>query len=605
MYKAIKTIQENKIYKTITISMILLVLSIIIMGVTFGLSSATLNLDLYKSYLASPALMLMNLIPILLLMSAIYIISNRLWLGYALTAFLFVMMGITNKIKLTYRDDPFVFIDLKLIGESIEMSKRYDMSLSAKWIITIIGLIALAFILKIFFKFKIDSHKIRIALGLSLLLISTIIFTGFYFDSQVYASIGDETQINKWIDSQQFQSRGLVYPFIYSIKVSSGGKLEGYNEEKAKEDLYKYTYKDIPEDKKVNIVSIMLEAYNDFSKFEELELDIDIYEYFHKFQDESLSGKLVTNVFAGGTINTERGFLTGYHGHPAYKSKTNAFPWYFKEQGYKTEAMHPITGSFYDRRNGNEYIGFENFDYYENKYKAVQESPLMDMEFFDFIIEGYEDSIAEGRPYFNYSLTYQNHGPYSDKKREEEYLKKKPGYNESDYNIANNYLAGIYGTNQALEKLINHFESSPEPVVLLLFGDHNPWLGKDNSAYNMLNINMDLGTVDGFENYYQTPYIIWANQKAKEVLDRDFLGEAPSISPNQLMTELFDYIGWEGNQYMQYLSKLKNELPVNHELYFQENGEFIPSDQVSPHIKEIWQDFRNVEYYMKTNFLSD
>src|SRR5699024_6977937 len=223
------------------------------------------------------------------------------------------------------------------------------------------------------------------------------------------------------------------------------------------------------------------------------ELNEDIYEYFHELQEESISGRLLTNVFAGGTINTERGFLTGYHNHPRYKGLTNSFVWYMHEQGYKTEAMHPITGSCYDRRNGNEYIGFENFDYYENKYEAIQEEPLMDMAFFEYIIQGYEDSISKERPYFHYTITYQNHGPYSDKKaRENEYLNRKPEYGESDYNIVNNYLYGIYETTQALEKLVNHFKESEEPVVLVLFGDHNPWLGKDNSCYNMLNIDMDL-----------------------------------------------------------------------------------------------------------------
>ena len=51
--------------------------------------------------------------------------------------------------------------------------------------------------------------------------------------------------------------------------------------------------------------------------------------------------------------------------------------------------MHPIYGWFYNRRNVNDYLGFQNFDYYENKYSKIQEAFLSDMEF-DYIIEGYE-----------------------------------------------------------------------------------------------------------------------------------------------------------------------------------------------------------------------
>lgn len=603
MQKIFKKIQDNKVYRRVAIALILLGLSLAVTGITLALSSAKLNPELYESYLNSLSLIVMNLLPILLLMSIIYVISNRLWLSFSITSLLFVVLGIVNKLKLTYRDDPLVFLDFKLAGESIQMASRYDISISFNWIAIIVGLIVFSFILKKFFDFKIESKKIRMGATMGLIVIGVFISSGFYFDQDLYKSIGDEDVINGFIESEIYQSKGFVYPLVYSIESSISRPFEGYEKEQAKENLNNYTYSDIDEDKKVNVVSIMLEAYNDFSKFESVEVSPETYEYFHKLQDESLSGRIVTNVFAGGTINTERGFLTGYHHHPQYNELTNSFAWYFKEQGYNTEAMHPITGSFYNRRNSNEYIGFDNFDYYENKYEAVQEEPLMDMKFFDFIIEGYKESVAEDKAYFHFSVTYQNHGPYSDTKYdEEEFLIKKPEYNESDYNIANNYLRGIHGTNLALEKLVDTFEESDEPVVLVLFGDHNPWLGTDNSAYKMMDIDMDMGTVEGFENYYETPYIIWGNSAAKEVLGKDFTEEGPTISPNYLMAELFDYVGWEGNEYMQYISNLKEEIPVNNETYFKTQDEFIKADELPEDIEEIWNDFRHTEYYTKTNF---
>ena len=172
---------------------------------------------------------------------------------------------------------------------------------------------------------------------------------------------------------------------------------------------------------------------------------------------------------------------------------------YFKEQGYKTEAMHPNYGWFYNRRNINEYIGFDNFDYYENKYEAIQEEFLDDYEFFDFIIEGYENSKKFGKPYFHFSVTYQNHGPYSfEKMTDLDYLERKPHYSGGLYNIINNYLSGIKKTDEALKKLIDYYREEDEPTVIVLFGDHNPWLGEDASGYKMLDIDIDLSHIDGF-----------------------------------------------------------------------------------------------------------
>lgn len=571
------------------------------MGITFGLASSRLNVTLFKSYLASFSLMFMNFIPIILLMTFLYLLSNKLWLGYAISALAFVSMGIVNKLKLTYRDDPFIFADMKLVGESLEMSKTYDLSLNSTVIFTIIGLIIIGVLLKVFFQPKIESKKLRMSLLLSLVIISIIIFKGFYFSPNVYAKIGDMDKINRWIESEQYQAKGLVYPFIYSINDVKVTPPEDYDPKIAEEILNKYSYQDISEDKKINIVSIMLEAYNDFSEFEGVELNIDVYEEFHKLQEESIQGKLVTNVFGGGTIDTERGFLTGYHNHPKYLNKTNAFPWYFKEQGYRTESMHPITGSFYNRRNVNEYLGIDKFDHYDNKYKEIQEDYLMDMKFFDYIIEGFEESKKENIPYFHFSVTYQNHGPYADtKSTETEYLVRKNHYNDPDYNIINNYLNGINQTDKALKKLIDRFRNEEEPTVIVLFGDHNPWLGAGNSVYNMLDINMDLESIEGFKNYYQTPYLIWGNDAAQEILDKELVGQGPTLSPNILMSELFDYLEWEGNEYIQFIGDMKKNFDVNHNLFFKENEEF--TKHLSEENKVLWKEFINLEHYQSYNF---
>lgn len=592
---------KKQIIKILVTVIIMVFLSAMIMTITFGFSSATLNMPMFKSYFQSSLLMMMNIIPIVLLMAFIYLISNSLWLGYSITALIFIVMGIVNKLKLTYRDDPFTFIDMKLFGESLQMSKTYDLSLSSRIMWIILGLVVIGILLKFFYQPKIQSKSIRINLLISLSILSLIIFKGFYFKSEIYNNVGDISLVNRWVESQRYQTKGIVYPFIYSIQDVKITPPEDFDPLKAEEDLNKYVYQDIPQGKKINIISIMLEAYNDFSEFDGIELNIDVYEEFHKLQEESIHGKLITNVFAAGTIDTERGFLTGYHKHPKYFSKTNSFPWYFKDQGYRTDFMHPIGGAFYNRRNINEYLGFDNFDNYDNKYKEIQENPLMDMKFFDYIIEGFEESKKDNQPYFNFSVTYQNHGPYSNVKHSDtQYLVKKDHYNDPDYNIINNYLNGINQTDKALKKLFDRFKDEEEPTMIVIFGDHNPWLGKDNSVYNMLDINLDLEDVEGFKNYYQTPYLIWGNDKAKEILGKDLVGKKESVSPNILMSQIFDYLDWEGNEYMQYIANMKNKITVNHDLFFKENNQF--TTELSEENKEIWKEFINLEHHHSYNF---
>ena len=318
-------LNKKQIIKTILTITAMVILSIMIMIITFGFSSATLNMPLFKSYFRQGTLIFMNFIPIFLLMCFIYLVFNRLWLAYLSTALIFTVIGIINKLKLTYRDDPFIFIDIKLIRESLEITKSYDLGLSTRVTVMILGLIVIGIALKIFFQPKIETKNTRIALILSLSIFSIAIFKGYYFNPEVYAELGDKNIINRWVDSQAYQSKGLVYPFIYSIQDLKPCPPQEYDEGEAKISLNKNSYKDIPDDIKINIISVMLEAYNDFSGFENIDLNIDIYKEFHKLQQESVYGKLITNVFAGGTIDTERAFLTGYHSHPKYFNTTNSF----------------------------------------------------------------------------------------------------------------------------------------------------------------------------------------------------------------------------------------------------------------------------------------
>ena len=105
------------------------------------------------------------------------------------------------------------------------------------------------------------------------------------------------------------------------------------------------------------------------------------------------------------------------------------------------------------------------------------------------------------------------------------YVIKQEDYTDDEYNILNNYLSGIKNTGEELEKLIEEIESLDEPCVLVAFGDHKPWLGEGNSVYEMLGIDLDVSTLEGFYNYYATPYIMYANDAAKQITGNQFVGE--------------------------------------------------------------------------------
>ncbi len=575
-------------------------ISVLLTCISFLFAMCPLNLRMYVSFF-EPRLFLLNFIPILLLICLLYFMSKKLSVAYFVMSTLILILGVANQTKLTYRDDIVKFQDVLLFKEAMIMTERYDLVIKKYTIIAIILTIILTvFLKKIFSKSKFNIGKQLTYIFITLLLI-LFSYTSIYKNQKIYNSVGNTNIINIYISTRNYQVRGLIYPFIYTLEDGFDKVPDNYNEKEIEDILNSYEYENIPDDKKVNVIAIMLEAYNDFSKFKEIEFTEDIYKDFHQIQKKSLHGNLVTTIFGGGTIITERNFLTGYYNLFDFRKNTNSYVWYFKEQGYRTEAMHPIYGAFYNRASYNPNLGFDEYYNYENKFSKIQYDFMQDKDFFKYIIEGYEKSKNDKIPYFNFSVTYQNHGPYSSENYDgKEYYIKKASMSDEGYNTINQYFAGIKETNKALSELISYFENENEPVVVILFGDHNPYLGINALAYNELGINIDTATEDGFKNYYETPYIIYANPSAKKKFDNKFVGDSGDISPMFLMNKLFENCQFKGNQYLQYMNDLSSRIDVINDYFVKEDGIYVKRN-LSKYNAEL-DTYKKVNYYYARNF---
>lgn len=507
-----------------------------------------------------------------------------------------------------FRDDPFYFEDVFLVNEAKDMMSKYPLRLDKPSIVFLFVIIGVTVACIWFKKLHMRMKVIRLSGLLVVGLVAVLSYSQLYINNEeIHNNMWHYQFGNQWKAGNQYMARGVIYSFLHSIPDAIDTPPEGYKAKEVERILDKYDGDSLSSDKQVHVISIMLEAYNDFSDFNTVEFVENPYYNFHNIQQESYYGKLYTDIFAAGTIKTERSFLTGYSDTDMKGKPTQSYVRYFKEQGYYAEAMHPCYGWFYDRRNVNEQLGFDNFYYYENKFQKVDESTLKremyggylnDYDFVDYIIQGYEDAVKDNHMYFNFSVTYQNHGPYStEKQTDKEYVKWQEGYTETEYNILNNYLDGITGTDEALGKLYDYVKQQHEPVVLILFGDHNPWLGENNSVYQMLGIDLNLDTPEGAANYYQTPYLFYANAAAQEKLQKDFRGQGNTISPMFLMGEFFECAGVEGPKYMNYLQKVRETYSVLNPIYVCKKGKYILRSPNNS--KVVLDEQEKVEYYVK------
>ena len=550
-----------------------------------GLDSAAL----FGHYLSDPAVLAVNLLPPVLVMWTVYFLTRRAWLAFAAGYIPAVLVALVNYFKIRLRGDPMVAADLKLAGEAGNIVAGYTLDMT--WLVWFaIGAFFVGLLFAVLLMPNgIRGWKERLFGTAACLALCAVAMSALYFNPRVYEQTAAPDFVNDRSDVEAYVGRGCLYPFLHTFRTLFAGRPAGYSAEDGAALLASFTDADIPEGQKVSVLGIMLEAFCDLTDLPALgekEAVRRVYAPWHALEEQSVSGELLTNIFAGGTVDTEWAFLTGYSTHGDFTHTTDSYVWYLREQGYQTFGSHPGFGWFYDRENVNQYLGFQDYRFTENYYGALVD-PVVAQWHSDGILmpeltKELEQRMADG-PCFSFSVAYQNHGPYDTGSASgTRHLTAADGLTPETQNLFNNYLNGVAETLAAVENLVADLEKMEEPVVLVLFGDHKPWAGNGNSGWTEVGAAFDLSTEAGFYEYYSTPYLIWANSAAKAVLGRDFTGAGGDFSPCFLMTEVFDRCGWEGPAFLQLSRQMRDITPLLHvrDLYWRDGlTDALPAEE--------------------------
>lgn len=549
-------------------------------------------------------LLLANVLPVFGIMALVYFMTNSTAWAIGLGGLPFPILALINFFMLEYRAFPLEFPDLFLAGEAGDMGKRYSYVPPKLYALMIISIVLFGIICHFFLKSPRRGFGWRFAWSLITVVAIVAGTKSFYLNDTEFGDIIKITHGNIWDKTNRYATNGFVYAFMNTLNKGQVQAPTGYTAAAAKQDLGQYKTKNIPDNKKISVVSIQLEAFQDFSKWKQIDIDPSVYAGLHKVEQEASSGELSTTIFGGGTIDTERKMLTGYTTLPSLRSDTNSFTYYFRQQGFNTYFAHAGYAWFYNRQNIDRYLGFPENLFKENYYNDnVSRAPIVpDDRVFNDLYKHFQEKTKNGKSLFTQTVTYQNHGPYATTFSGTPLVKWQSGYNKSDYAIINNYLTGVKKTSDALLALMNKFKNSKKPVILTFWGDHNPWGGLNNSTYKMLNINLDQGTQEGLTNFYNTPYVIYANDAAKARLKTQFATNAATISPMYILPTIFQHAGWQGSQYMQVVSKMQKTIPVfgrNKDLY---QGKFSAETALPTRVQNQIKQFLTTQYYVQTNF---
>lgn len=578
--------------------------ALVLAGACLGLvglyfSAGVYKLPLFSYYLRQPKLVLLNTVPYVLLCLLVWFVTNRAWVGFFASGFVCLFYSFAAYWKLLARDDALYAEDLTLIQEALQMSGGHT-PVTWQMVAAVCLVLGGTAVLFCFFRGKMPHWTLRLLLPFAVVGLCLQLYNGPYTSKEVYQSFQIWPQLNKWFESSRYLSRGGIYPFIYSIQDAVPTAPEGYDADAAAGMLLEEDSDGIPEDQKVSVICVMYEAFCDLSKETELITEADPYEAYHALQAESYCGELTTNIFAGGTIDTERCVLTGFSELTNFRRDSWSYARYFADQGYAVEGSHAGYQAFYSRLNVNDNLGISDYHFIENYYQNLVSGVPMDNVLLPEISRLALEKMEAGENVFSFNVTYQNHGPYSTTlgKSAKEYV-ALGDLSTGDHAIVNNYLTGIEDTCRQMAAMVDTFRDRDEPVVLVFFGDHKPWLGELSSTYAALGIDINASTDESFYNHYNTDYLIWANDAARELLGNDFVGIGPTISPCFLMNVLFEQCGWAGPSYMKLTNQVMEAMPVvTTNDSFLVDGALVTEDQLSDANKALLSRMRQTQFYL-------
>lgn len=450
----------------------------------------------------------------------VYLFRRRAFARIVITG-IWTILGIINGCVLSNRVTPFGYTDLKCIPELLAMNNTsYFTAEQATVVVIGLGSFAL-FLIALFIKGPKYNGKIRYA-GVSVAFLA-LIFVAIPVTTNVAQSTNVVASYYSNI-AQGYNDYGFVYSFSSTVVDRGMQKPADYTEQAVDdvEEKVNSSKQETTVDGKTgpNIICVLLESFCDPDEINFLNVNEDPIPTFHYLEQNYSSGYLTVPVVGAGTANTEFEVLTGmsmqYFGTGEYPYKTilkqtdcESIASDLSKIGYATHVVHNNGGNFYSRANAFSQMGFDTFTSKE-LMNITEYTPNGSWPTDDILVSETVKTFdaTPDQSDFTYIITVGTHGDYPT-----EPVIENPTYTVSGVDDEGQANAWTYYVNQLnesdrfIKSLIDELSNRDEDTIVVMFGDHLPTMGLQDS-------DMKSGDI------YKTKYITWNNMGlAKEDAD--------------------------------------------------------------------------------------
>lgn len=506
--------------------------------------------------------MQLNFLLIYLIIGIFYSLIGKLKISLYLSALVTFITGCINHFVTAFRGTPLVPWDIFSANVAFTVLPTFKFSLSKNLVYAILLFIIGIFILR---KVKIKSYrnnKFKILYRFVVACLTVTFFFNFYTTNLINKFELDEN----WDPKEEYHNNGLIASLFKQSRNLIITQPDGYDVSSLSqvassievpivehEDNFEYP----------NIIAIMNESFADLSTIGNFSTTEDYLPFFRSLSKNTIKGNLHVSIFGAQTPNSEWEFLTS-NSMAFVPKRTIPYQQYvlrnsyslasiLKEQGYSTTAMHCYYPQGYNRNIAYPRLGFNSFYhlYTMHDLEYIREYPS-DLSTYKNIIELYEKK-SDDEKIFNFTLTMQNHGSYTDETFESTIIAE-----DGQYPKLNQYLSLIKLADNALEYLLNYFSHQDEHTIIILFGDHQPYV-EDEFYDSLLSQKYeDINSKEASEQKYITPFIIWANYD----IDTKKYSDVKDLSANYLASLLLDVANIQKTPYLEFLDNLREEIPI-------------------------------------------
>lgn len=504
-----------------------------------------------------PWQVLMNLIWYYLLFLLCRLVLGRRRRAAATAAGLSFFVGIVNHYVLRFRGRILFPADLTAWETAANVADAFDFSLDAAMRQGAVLLAAYLFLVWMCVPQRRRDKLPRWLAGL--LVLVEVGYCFVFFKTGALPALGIYTQ--QWVT----QANGFLLNFTVALRYSALDKPEDYSRSQVLELMEAYPTEagDPSVVRPTNLIVVMNESFADLTIFEGLEASEDPTPFLHSMEENTVRGWMYSPVTGGGTASVEFEYLTGFSTvfQPPH---TVAYQLYAEEGmpslaalagsvGYDSTAFHPYKSSGWNRP-----IVYEDMRFDHQLYEEDVTDPYLVRRYVsdqsDYEMLYSITDREEGDPAFIFNVTMQNHSSYAQGWNNLEKTVTLSTEQWTADTTAEQYLALMRASDDALRDLITHYERSSEPTMIVFFGDHQPPL--KNAFYEQLyGKPLDQRTTEEVLKQYATPFFLWTNYDIQE-------REDVVLSPNYLGVLTAQAAGLPLTGFMNFLSQLYEELPV-------------------------------------------